>query len=67
MTILFANDTSVFLEGDNLNTLSTVINEELNKLSIWLTSSKLTLNTDKSHYVIFHRARFKQTKVFNWG
>ena len=26
----FAGDTSVFLEGDNLNTLSTVINKELN-------------------------------------
>ena len=34
-----------FLEGDNLNTY-TVINEELNKLSIWLASNKLTLNTD---------------------
>ena len=62
-SILFADDTSVFLEGDNLNTLSTVINEELNKLSIWLSSNKLTLNTDKSHYVIFHRARLKQTKI----
>ena len=68
-SILFADDTSVFLEGDNLNTLSTVINEVLNKLSIsfllsiWLASNKLTLNTDKSHYVIFHRARLKQTKI----
>ena len=62
-SILFADDTSVFLEGENLNTLSTVINEELNKLSIWLASNKLTLNTDKSHYVIFHRARLKQTKI----
>ena len=58
-----ADDTSVFLEGDNLNTLSTVINEELSKLSIWLGSNKLTLNTDKSHYVIFHRARLKETKI----
>ena len=33
-SILFADDTSVFFEGDNLNTLSTVINEGLNKLSI---------------------------------
>ena len=61
--ILFADDASVFLEGHTLNTLSTVITEELNKLSIWLASNKLTLNTDKSHYVIFHRARLKQTKI----
>ena len=52
-SILFADDTSVFFEGDNLNTLCIVINEELNKLSIWLASNKLTLNTDKSHYRYF--------------
>ena len=52
-SILFTDDTSVFLEGDNLNSLSTIINEELNKLSIWLASNKLPLNIEKSHYVIF--------------
>ena len=57
----FADDTSVFLEGNNLNSLSTIINEELSKLSIWLASNKLTLNIEKSHYVIFHRARLKQS------
>ena len=62
-SFFFADDTSIFLEGDNLNTLFTVINKELNKLSIWLASNKLTLNTDKSHYVIIHRARLKQTKI----
>ena len=60
-SIFFADDTSVFLEGNNLNSLSTIINEELNKLSIWLASNKLTLNIEKSHYVIFYRARLKQS------
>ena len=32
-------------------------------LSIWLASNKLTLNIDKSHFVIFHRARLKQNTV----
>ena len=45
------------------NSLSTIINEELNKLSIWLASNKLTLNIEKSHYVIFHRARLKQSNI----
>ena len=62
-SILFADDTSVFLEGNNLNSLSTIINEELNKLSILLASNKLTLNIEKSHYVIFHRARLKQSNI----
>ena len=60
-SIFFADDASVFLEGNNLNSLSTIINEELSKLSIWLASNKLALNIEKSHYVIFHRARLKQS------
>ena len=35
----------------------------MNKLSIWLASNKLTLNIEKSHYVIFHRARLKQSNI----
>ena len=58
-SILFADDTtcSVFTEHTNLDHLSDMLNIELDKLSIWLPSNKLTLNIDKSHFVIFHRAR----------
>ena len=35
----------------------------MNKLSIWLASNKLTLNIEKLHYVIFHRARLKQNNI----
>ena len=62
-SIPFADDTSVFIEGNNLIFLSTNINEEFNKLSISLASNKLTLNIEKSHYVISHRARLKQSNV----
>ena len=62
-SILFADHTSVFLEGNNLNSLSTIINEELNKISVWLAFNKLTLNIEKSYYVIFHRARLKQSNI----
>ena len=62
-SILFADDTSVFMEHTNLDHLSDMLNIELNKLSIWLASNKLTLNIDKSHFVIFHRARLKQNNV----
>ena len=64
-SMLFADDTSVFLEGKNLNYLSTIINEELNELSIWLTSNKLTLNIEKSHYVIFHRADLNRATLIS--
>ena len=51
------------MEHTNQDHLSDMLNIELDKLSIWLTSNKLTLNIDKSHFVIFHRARLKQNNV----
>ena len=62
--LFFADDASVFIEGDKLNSLSTIINKELEKLSIWLASNKLTLNIDKTHYAIFHRDGLEQTNVY---
>ena len=62
-SILFADDTSVFIELTNLDHLSYMQYLELDKLSIWLASNKLTLNIDKSHFVIFHRALLKQHNV----
>ena len=42
-----------------------IINNELQKLYIWLRANKLTLNIDKT-YMIFHRARIKN-KDFGLG
>ena len=33
--------------------------QELHLLYIWLQSNKLTLNVQKTYYIIFHRARLK--------
>ena len=51
------------MEHTNLDHLSDMLNIELDKLSIWLASNKLTLNIDKSHFVIFHKPRLKQNNV----
>ena len=51
------------MEHTNLDELSDLLNIELDKLSIWLASNKL--NIDKSHFVIFHRARLKQCNNVN--
>ena len=53
MSILFADDTNMFLTGKNLKTMATVINEELIRVQEWLHCSKLTLNVLKTHYIIF--------------
>ena len=56
-SILFADDTTVFIEGQNYNNIIFTLNTELQKLDVWLQANKLTLNTAKTHYMVFHRAR----------
>ena len=52
MSILFADDTNMFFTGKNLQTMTTVINEELTKVQEWLYCNKLSLNVLKTHYMI---------------
>ena len=43
-TILYADDTSVLLNGKRYTDLVALLNSELQKLSLWLRSNKLSLN-----------------------
>ena len=55
-----ADDTSLLLSGDDLKDLTCLLNTELELLFIWLKSNKLSpLNTQKTFYMLFHRARIK--------
>ena len=58
-TIMFADDTSVFIEGQSYGNLCELLNEELEKCDIWIKANKLTLNLKKTHFMIFHRSRIK--------
>ena len=57
--ILYADDTSLIAKHNNICDLCELLNTELEKLSIWLRSNKLSLNVQKSFYLVFHRARLK--------
>ena len=57
--ILFADDTSVYIEAENESLVISILNEELEKINTWLKAIKLTLNLDKSHYRVFHRGKRK--------
>ena len=59
--ILYADDTCVLMNGKHLEDLITRMQKELNLLSIWLQANKLSLNGQKTYYIIFHRARIKLT------
>ena len=51
---LFADDTNILYADKNLKSLENIVNIELQNLHEWLTSNKLTLNTTKGNFVIFH-------------
>ena len=50
---LFADDTNVFINGNNIDLLTEEMNTELNKLVVWLQTSRLSLNVNKTHFMIF--------------
>ena len=51
---LFADDTSIYYDSDDLINLQKVVNRELRKVRKWLDSNRLSLNISKTNYVIFH-------------
>ena len=51
---LFADDTSIYYDANDLITLQKVINRELRKVRKWLEANKLASNISKTNYVIFH-------------
>ena len=51
---LFADDTNIYYEADSLNKVERVINNELKKLYTWLIVNRLSLNIDKTNFLIFH-------------
>ena len=51
--ILFADDSNVFFSNKNPHTLVQIINTELNKLAQWIRANKLSLNLQKTKYMIF--------------
>ena len=52
-TILFADDTTLLAAHDDIDSLIHQINIELCKFSKWLNINRLSLNVDKTYYMIF--------------
>ena len=50
--ILFADDTNLIVKYKDANTLKLAMNNELNKLNIWLSENNLIINIDKSYYIL---------------
>ena len=50
---MFADDTNAFRSGKNVTELSSTISTELQKLDVWFTMNKLSLNADKTKLMAF--------------
>ena len=51
---LFADDSNLFYEHRSLSVLQNNINVELVNIHTWLCANKLSLNIEKSHFVLFY-------------
>ena len=56
--ILFADDTSIFFEHNDLDVLTCHLNDQLRNVSTWLKANKLSINVKKTKLMIF-RSRQK--------
>ena len=51
--ILFADDTNLFYSSKSISDLQHVLNHEMAALSDWFKANKLSLNIDKTSYILF--------------
>ena len=52
-SVAFADDTNVASKCKNLKTLADTINKELEKITCWYMSNKLTINFEKTNAILF--------------
>ena len=52
-SILFADDTNMFISGKHLEVLCSQLNDDLREIQEWLNCNKLSLNVLKTHYMLF--------------
>ncbi|MCP4485285.1 MAG: reverse transcriptase family protein, partial [Flavobacteriaceae bacterium] len=62
---LFADDTSLFYSNKNIDNLEETVNCELAKISDWLIANKLTLNVNKSNFMIIKPRQKKLPRNVN--
>ena len=62
---LFADDSNLFFSHKTLQSLETPLNEQLCNINKWLCANKLSLNTDKLYFVVFHPPQKKVSYSIN--
>ena len=63
-TIMFADDTNLFVRGKSVEQIKNQINTELLIINEWFKTNRLSLNLDKTTYVIFGNKKFDDIKIY---
>ena len=53
--VLLADDTNFFCSDNNIRTLFETANQELSQINDWFLANKLSLNVEKTKYMLFHK------------
>ena len=64
--IMYADDSSFFLQGTNIDNIITGINTETENILTWLEVNRLSLNTKKSKWVLFDCAKNRGQVRHDW-
>lgn len=57
--LLYADDTSIYCSGNELQRLMTTVQDELKVLNKWFDNNKLSMNLTKTKYIIFGTKKIK--------
>ena len=50
--VLFADDTTVYVQNDSIDSALEILNTELAKVALWFDSNKPTLNVNKTQMIM---------------
>ena len=62
--VMFADDTIMFINGTDAAAISSKFNNELMNVATWLQTNELSLNVDKSNFMIFKDNKKDASNVY---
>ena len=60
---MYADDTTLLLSTDNLDTLFNHINQELIHVAVWFYDNRLSINLTKTNYLLFNKSAADNYKI----
>ena len=62
-TIMFADDTNLFFTGKSVHQIENIMNSELTVINEWFKANLLSLNLDKTSYIIFSNKKILNLNI----